>query len=113
MKQRTNEKARIDREVAKIKRELFDENPVCIMCLQRVYWGYFDPMHKIRRSETSKKYSTFELQTMKFNIGPAHRICHIDFDDNKKKAKTYPGYKQIMKDIKKIDIDIYNKMTYL
>lgn len=113
MIKKSKQAAKIERELRKLKNLWYLENPICIMCLRPVQWGYFDLMHKIRKSETSKKYSTFELQTMKLNTGPGHRSCHTDFDDHKETAKTYPGYKQIMKDIKEIDIDIYNKMTYL
>ena len=113
IKRKSDKQKQIDREVAKLKLKWYYEKPICIMCLKQVYWGRFDLMHKIRKSETSKIYSKFELQTMKLNTGPSHRKCHTDFDDDKEAAKTYPGFKQIMKDIKEIDIDIYNKMTYL
>ena len=72
-----------------------------------------DLVHKIRRSQVSKKFSTFELQTMKKNTGLGHRGCHDTFDNDKKLAKYYPGFNQVMRDIYEIDPDIYNQMTNL
>ena len=104
---------KIQAECHKLKVQWYKERPICILCLQRVHWGAFDLVHKIRRSETSNKFSTFELQTMKKNTGPGHRMCHDDYDNHPEVAKSYPGFKQIMRDIMEIDIEIFNKITNL
>jgi len=104
------EQQRIDAKCAKIKAEYLATYPICIFCLQRVHKGACELAHKIRRSETSDKFSRFELATLKKNTGLAHSICHKDFDNNPELAKSYPGYKQVMKDISEIDHSIYLKL---
>lgn len=106
---KSSEQQKIDRELSKIKKELLRTRPMCIFCLQRVGENC-DLAHKIRRSETSNIFTKFELQTHKMNVGLAHRNCHDTFDDDPELAKSLPGYKAVMNDIKQLDPNIYLKM---
>jgi len=47
---------------------------------------------------------------MKENTGLGHRVCHNIFDNDLSMAKYLPGFNQVMRDIKRIDIKIYNKL---
>ena len=104
------EHQRIQAACSKLKEYWYTHKPMCILCLQGVKRGQADLVHKIRRSETSDIWSTFELQTMKENTGLGHRVCHNIFDNDLSMAKYLPGFNQVMRDIKRIDIKIYNKL---
>lgn len=108
-----NEHAKIQAACDRLKKQWYAEFPVCIFCLQKVNPGAGQLCHKIRRSERSKKFSNIELQTLKLNTGLGHPNCHDTYDNKPELAKFLPGYGQIMKDIKKIDPEIYNKRINL
>lgn len=110
----TGEQARINRKCAKRKQWLIENNPICIFCLhlitqRQIEYGEVHLCHKIRRSDQSSRYSREELQTMDLNTGLGHPDCHDMYDNDPENAVLLPGFPFIMNDIKKIDINIYDK----
>ena len=111
----SREQARIDRVNSKRKKWLIENYPVCIFCLHlvtgpQIKRGEVDLCHKIRRSETSDRYTRFELQTMDRNTGLGHPDCHDIFDNDPENAVLLPGFPFVMQDIKEIDLKIYKRM---
>lgn len=99
---------KIERELAKIKKEFLATYPICMLCLQKVN-SSCDLAHKIPRSYISKNFTKFVLVTNRKNVGLAHRTCHNTYDQNKKLAKTFPGYEAVMSDVRVLDIEYYNQ----
>ena len=102
---------KIERELAKVKKWYVLNYPICVLCLQRA-GANDDLIHKVPRSFISKNFSRFTLITNKKNLGLGHRTCHNTFDQNKKLAKTFPGYEQLMEDVRELDVEYYNQ-TYV
>jgi hypothetical protein len=109
MKQLSTEQNLINRALTARKKWLIDNEPNCIFCLEFV-GECGDLAHKIRRSYASSRFTGFEIQTHKKNVGLAHRLCHDVFDNSIKTAQHLPGFWSVMDDIKELDEQYYNKL---
>lgn len=114
----SKEQAKINLELAKLKKWWIENYPICIFCLhlcteKQINNKEVDLCHKIRRSDTASGYTRFELQTLKLNTGLGHRICHDIFDNNLQEAVKLPGFNQVMNDIFTISPEIYNRLMIL
>lgn len=113
---KTKKQRKIDSELSKIKKYWIENYPICIFCLQlctpeQIKNGEVELCHKIRRSDAVEGYTRSEIQTLALNTGLGHKACHDTYDNNPKEAMKLPGFPQIMKDIKTISEEAYNRLT--